>query len=66
MLRFAIGREKIFKKGGILNCCLLFNCGLKNIAYSTVNYAVDGQNYTHDFKTKGNFCGLRLSYYFRP
>lgn len=66
MLRFAIGREKVFKKGGILNCSLLFNCGLKNLAYSTVNYTVDGQTYTHDFKTKGNFCGLRLTYYFRP
>lgn len=63
MLRFAIGREKVFKKGGILNCTLLLNFGLKNLAYSTVNYAVDRQNYTHDFKTKGNFYGLRLSYY---
>ncbi|MBA3681793.1 MAG: outer membrane beta-barrel protein [Bacteroidetes bacterium] len=66
MLRFAIGREKVFKRGGILNCSLLFNCGLKNLAYSTVNYMIDGQNYTHDFKTNGNFCGLRLTYFFRP
>lgn len=66
MLRFAVGREKVFKKGGILNCSLLFNCGLRNLAYSTVNYTIDGQSYTHDFKTKGNFVGLRLTYFFRP
>jgi len=66
MLRFAVGREKVFKKGGILNCSLLFNCGLRNIAYSTVNYSIDGQSFTHDFKTKGDFVGLRVTYYFRP
>lgn len=66
MLRFAIAREKVFQKGGILNASLLFNAGLRQLATSTVNYTVDNMNYSHQFKTDGNFAGLRLTYFFRP
>ncbi|MBA2610362.1 MAG: hypothetical protein H0U95_00220 [Bacteroidetes bacterium] len=66
MLRFSVAREKVFKKGSILNASLIFNAGLRQLAKSTVNYTVDGVNYTHDFTTKGNFAGFRLTYFFRP
>lgn len=66
MLRFAVAREKVFKRGNILNASLLFNVGFKQLAKSTVNYTVDGQAYTHDFTTNGNFTGFRLTYFFRP
>ncbi|MDO8999565.1 MAG: hypothetical protein Q7W45_07360 [Bacteroidota bacterium] len=66
MLRFAIAREKVFKRGNILNASFLFNAGFRQLAKSTVNYTVDGQNYTHDFTTNGNFAGFRLTYFFRP
>ncbi|MEO6304307.1 MAG: hypothetical protein ABIP51_14165 [Bacteroidia bacterium] len=65
MLRFAIGREKVFKRGAMLNASLVFNTGLSQIAASTVNYTVDGQSYSHSFSNKGNYAGLRLTYYFR-
>lgn len=66
MLRFAIAREKVFKRGNILNASLLFNAGFRQLAKSTVNYTVDGQAYTHEFTTNGNFAGFRLTYFFRP
>lgn len=66
MLRFSVAREKAFKRGGILNASLLFNAGLRQLATSTVNYTIDGMTYSHDFKTNGNFAGLRLTYFFRP
>jgi hypothetical protein len=66
MLRFSLAREKAFKRGGILNASLLFNAGLRQLATSTVNYTIDGMTYSHDFKTNGNFAGLRLTYFFRP
>jgi hypothetical protein len=66
MLRFAIAREKVFKRGNILNASFLFNAGFKQLAKSTVNYTVDGQNYAHEFTTNGNFAGFRLTYFFRP
>ncbi|MBL7934950.1 MAG: outer membrane beta-barrel protein [Bacteroidia bacterium] len=67
MLRFAVGREKVFKKGGILNATLMFNAGLSgSMAKATVNYTVDGQDYTHQFSNEGNYVGLKLAYFFRP
>jgi hypothetical protein len=64
--RFMIGREKVFGCGSILNVNLVFNRGFSEIAHSTVNYNVDGQNYSHEFSNRGNFVGLRIAYYFRP
>ena len=66
MLRFAVGREKIYKRGNILNASLIFNAGFRDIATSKVNYTVDGQTYDHEFKNTGNFVGIRLTYFFRP
>lgn len=67
MLRFAVGREKAFKKGGILNATLMFNAGLSgSMAKATVNYTVDGQDYTHQFSNDGNYVGLKLAYFFKP
>jgi hypothetical protein len=64
--RFMIGREKVFGCGSILNVNLVFNAGFSEIAHSTVNYTIDGQNYMHEFSNKGNFVGLRIAYYLRP
>lgn len=64
--RWAVGREKTFKWGGILNTTLVFNLGFKEMAHSTVNYTVDGQQYTHEFSNNGNYIGLRIAYFFRP
>lgn len=67
MLRFAVAREKTFKKGGILNASMVFNVGLSGtMAKATVNYTVDGQAYTHEFSNNGNYVGFRLAYFFRP
>jgi len=66
MLRFAVGREKVFKRGSIFNASLIFNAGMDEIAKATVNYTVDNQNYSHSFSNKGNFVGLRLTYFFKP
>lgn len=66
MIRFSVGREKLFQRGSILNASLVFNGGLSQVATSTVNYTIDNQNYTHSFSNKGNYIGLRLAYYFRP
>ncbi len=66
MLRCALAREKVFRRGSILNASLLFNAGLRKLATSTVNYTVDGMNYSHQFKTNGNFIGFRLTYFCRP
>jgi hypothetical protein len=66
MLRFAIAREKIYKRGNILNASFIVNAGFRQLAKSTVSYTVDGQNYNHEFTTNGNFAGFRLTYFFRP
>lgn len=67
MLRFVVGREKTFKKGGILHASILFNTGLSGtMAKANVNYLVDGQAYAHEFSNNGNYAGFRLAYFFRP
>jgi hypothetical protein len=67
MVRFAVGREKTFKRGGILNVTMVFNAGLSGtVAKATVNYTVDGQDYTHEFSNNGNYAGLKVAYFFRP
>ncbi len=66
MLRFAIGREKVFKRGGIFNASFILNAGLNQYAKATVNYTIDNQVYQHQFTNNGNFVGFRLSYFFRP
>lgn len=65
-LRWSVGREKMYKNGGILNFSFLVNMGFRNIAESTVNYTIDNQNYTHSFTNNGSFAGFRLSYFFKP
>ena len=64
--RFSVGREKILKHGGILNCSLLFNYGFAQNARATVKYSIDGKEYMHQFGNKGNYVGLRLAYYLAP
>lgn len=66
MLRFTVGREKIFKRGGIFNASMVFNAGFRNMAISKVVYTIDGQEYNHEFTNNGNFVGFRFGYYFRP
>ena len=66
MMRFSIGREKIFKRGSFLNASLVFNAGLDAVAKSTVNYTIDGKDYQHEFTNNGNFVGFRLAYFFKP
>ena len=65
-LRWSVAREKMYKKGGILNLSLLLNMGFHTIAQSTVNYTIDNQSYTHSFSNNGSFAALRLAYFFRP
>lgn len=64
-LRFAIARERVFKRGSILNASLLFNTGFNRIAKASVVYTIDSKEYTHQFSNKGNFVGFRLTYYFK-
>lgn len=66
MLRFSIGREKVFERGAIFNASMVFNTGFRNIATSNVVYTINGKEYNHEFKNNGNFIGLRFSYFFRP
>jgi hypothetical protein len=45
----------------------MFNAGLSgSMAKATVNYTVDGQDYTHQFSNDGNYVGLKLAYFFKP
>jgi Outer membrane protein beta-barrel domain len=60
------GREKTFKKGGILQFALIANFGFSTIANSTVSYTVDNKLYTHTFSNQGDYCGFTMSYYFKP
>lgn len=64
MLRFAIGREKIFKNGSFLNATLVANFGLNTFATSNVKYTIEGVNYEHQFTNQGNFIGFRVAYFF--
>lgn len=66
MVRFAVGREKLFKRGNVLNASFVMNAGLKELAKAKVNYAVDGAEYEHEFSNRGNFIGFRLAYFFKP
>ena len=64
--RWAIGREKTFKWGGILNTSVVFNLGFTEMIHSTVNYTVDGNQYNHEFSNRGDYIGFRFAYFFRP
>lgn len=66
MFRMTIAREKVFKKGSILNASLVFNLGLKDIAISQVEYQVDQKKYQHEFTNSGNYVGFKLAYFLRP
>lgn len=64
--RLMIGKERVFKRGGILSAALIWNVGFSELAKSTVDYTIDGNTYQHEFTNKGSFFGFRLAYYFRP
>ncbi len=64
--RLMVGKERVFKKGGILSAALIWNIGFSKLAKSNVEYTIDGNTYQHEFINKGSFFGLRLAYYFRP
>ncbi len=66
LLRWSIGREKMYKNGSILQASIIMNVGFKTIANSTVNYTVDNQSYQHTFSNKGSFVGFRLAYFLKP
>ncbi|MBL7917252.1 MAG: PorT family protein [Bacteroidia bacterium] len=65
-LRFAVGREKLYKSGRILSFSAVWNVGLTQMATSTVNYTLDNQTYNHTFGNNGNFFGFRMAYFFKP
>lgn len=64
--RLIVGRERVFKRGGILSASVLFNIGFKEIAKAKVEYTIDGNLYQHEFSNKGSYIGLRLGYCFKP
>ncbi len=66
MFRMTIAREKVLKKGGILNASLVLNCGLRDIATSSVEYEVNQKTYQHEFTNKGNYVGFKLAYFLKP
>jgi len=66
LVRWSISREKVFRKGSILQASLLVNMGFSNMASSTVNYTLDNQNYTHSFSNNGSSVGFRLAYFLKP
>jgi len=66
MFRMTIAREKVFKRGGILNASLVFNLGLKEMARSSVEYQIDQQTYQHEFSNNGNYVGFKLAYFLKP
>ena len=65
MFRFAVGRERIMKRGSIVQVGFWINVGFKTLAETTVDYTVDGVKYNHTFTNKGDFVGIRAAYYFR-
>jgi hypothetical protein len=65
-VRFVAGREKVYKKGGILNASFVINAGFKETSKAIVSYRADNENYQHEFSNTNNFFGFRLSYFFRP
>lgn len=66
MARWSVAREKIFKRGSILNASVMFNVGFRKMAEATVEYTVDGQTYSHQYINNGNFIGFRIAYFFKP
>jgi len=66
VIRFSVGREKVYSGGGILNFSMLFNYGFAQSAKANVAYTIDGNSFQHQFDNKGNFFGLRMAYYFAP
>lgn len=60
------GIEKVFKNNSILSWGLKFNGGTSVLATTTVNYTLDGTNYTHNFTNRGSYGGMYVSYFFRP
>lgn len=64
--RLMVGRERVFKRGGILSATLLWNFGFSEIAKAKVEYTVDGNTYQHEFSNRGSYVGLRIGYCFKP
>jgi len=59
------GVEKLLKKGGMLSLACYLNRGFTPVATTQVNYSVNGQLYSHNFKNYNNTAGLTLTYYFK-
>ena len=66
MTRFMIGREKEFKKGGMLTFMLQGNCGYTEMGYAQVTYNTNNRLYHHEFSNNGSYCGFSIAYTFRP
>ena len=49
LVRWSVGREKIYRNGSILQASLLVNMGFNTMATSTVHYTLDNQSYSHTF-----------------
>lgn len=60
------GVEKLLKKGGILSLAVYVNRGFAPVALSDVIYSVNGTIYEHSFRNYNSFCGLAVTYYFKP
>jgi hypothetical protein len=65
VLRYSVGREKVFKNGSILQASALANIGLRKVASSTVSYNLDNENYSHTFSNNGSSVALRVAYLIR-
>lgn len=64
--RLMVGRERTFKRGGILSAAVIWNIGFSEITRAKVEYTVDGVNYQHEFSNKGSYFGVRIAYFFKP
>ncbi len=65
MLRLAFNRERIMKSGSIVQAGIWLNWGFKPLAEASVEYSAGGEDFNHTFTNKGNFFGIRVSYFFR-
>jgi hypothetical protein len=63
--KWSVGRERILRKGRILNVSLAGNIGLGIISQAKVEYVVDNQYYMHQFVNRGNYTGIKASYFFQ-
>jgi hypothetical protein len=65
LLRYSVGREKVFKNGSLLQASLLMNIGFGTVATSTVNYTIENEKYSHSFANNGSSVAFRIAYLFK-